>query len=168
MIKDDLGDFINKIIEFERLNKIEQEKKEKELQEHLASLRNTPKEKIVAREWYAIITHEKTRQGTGLQLYCDASGNITGYYEYQGVNDDGNYSLIFNVRGHFTTANSFVINLVSLYNKTSNIEESAQAQRTLNFDININSETKTDFVIYCKEYGGYYHEGNLDKQFFGH
>ena len=161
-------DYIKKIIEFERLFKLDKEKKERELQEQLSSLRNTPKEKIVAREWYAIIPKEKTRQGTGLQLYCDTSGNITGYYEYQGVNEDGNYSLIFNVTGHFTTANSFVINLVSLYNKTSNIEESAQAQRTLNFDININAETKTDFVIYCKEYGGYYHEGNLDKQFFGH
>jgi len=165
--KNTVEDLISKIVEFERLDKIEQEKKEKEAQDQMASLRNTPKEKIVSREWYAIIPGEGQRQGTGLQLNCDFSGNIKGYYEYQGVNDDGNYSLIFNVTGHFTSATSFVINLTSLYNKTENIEESAMAQRVLNFDININSETKTDFVIYCREFAGYYREGSLDKHFFG-
>jgi len=48
------------------------------------------------------------------------------------------------------------------------MNESDIAQRMLHFDININPETKTDFVIYCREFTGFYKEGNLDKQLFGH
>jgi len=159
---------LNKVSEIEKQEKIDQEKKEKEEQEQMTTLAKTPKETIVAHEWYTFLPNNgETRQGLGLQLYCDASGNITGYYEYQAANRDDNYSIIFNVTGRFTGDFSFVIDLVSLYNKTNNIEASEIAQRTLNFDIYINPETKTDFVIYCREFSGYLKEGNLDKYFFG-
>jgi len=160
--------FIAEIAEFERLDKIDKENKEKQEQEQMATLVKTPKGTIVAHEWFTFLPNNgETKQGLGLQLNCDASGNITGYYEYQATNRDDNYSVIFNITGHFTGDYSFVINLVSLYNKTNNIEESEITQRTLNFDIYINPETKTDFVIYCRELSGYLKEGSLDKHFFG-
>lgn len=141
--------------------------KQAQEQEQLSLLIKTPKEQIIAREWFSFLPNNgETRQGLGLQLYCDVLGNITGYYEYQAANSNDNYSLIFNVTGHFTADYSFVLSLISLYNKTNNIEESAITQRTLNFDIYINPETKNDFVIYCKEFEGYLSEGNLDKHFF--
>jgi len=159
---------LNKVSEIEKQEKIDKEKKEKEEQEQMTTLAKTPRETIVAHEWFTFLPNNgETRQGLGLQLYCDASGNITGYYEYQAANRDDNYSIIFNVTGRFTGDFSFVIDLVSLYNKTNNIEASEIAQRTLNFDIYINPETKTDFVIYCREFSGYLKEGNLDKYFFG-
>jgi hypothetical protein len=145
-----------------------QESNDKQAQEQIALLLKTPREQIIAGEWFSFLPNNgETKQGLGLQLYCDASGNITGYYEYQATNSVDNYSIIFNVNGYFTADYSFVINLSSLYNKTNNIEESEITQRTLNFDIYINPETKTDFVVYCREFGGYLTEGNLDKHFFG-
>jgi hypothetical protein len=158
--------FLKEQVEIKKANELAQQKKDKEIQDKIIALRSNSREKAVTREWYAILSKDNNRQGLGLQLYCDASGKITGLYEYQGANADTNYSLIFNVTGYFTSNNAFVINLVSLYNKTENINESDQKQRTLNFEIMINPQTKSDYIIYCKEYQGSFLEGNLDKHFF--
>lgn len=147
-------------------NELNRQKIEKEGKDRLEALQHQSRESVVAREWYGIISRENNREGFGLQLSCDATGNITGLYEYQGASSGSNYSIIYHVSGYFTSDNTFVINLGSIYAKTNNLNEAALTPKSLHLQIMINPQTKSDYLLYCKEYDGSFQEGNLDKHFF--
>ncbi len=164
---------VNKIKE---LNKAEKDLKEKKIQE----LQKKTLSEIITRNWCLVSDISGQRVGFGFKLNCDANGNISGELEYRrtpaGMVNSGEfysryYDAICNVSGHLIDKESFTLKVNSIRSINENVEESLFKNLNLNFKIslvdyaasglNIYGDEKYGFVLFCKEWNVYLHEGYI-------